>query len=81
MKHFGITVSRIVIKSGNKQQAFDDSVTTYCFIWLGFSDFPRRLPYVSSLCSKAGRETKHLHFYMFSSHLCIVPGLVSHPCY
>lgn len=80
MKHFGITVSRIIIKSGNKQQAFDDLVTTYYFIWLGFSNFSRCLLYVCSRCSKR-RERQNICIFMFSSHLCIVPRLMIQSCY
>lgn len=74
MKHFGITVSRIIIKSGNKQQAFDDLVTTYYFIWLGFSNFPRCLPYVGSRCSKR-RERQNICIFICFPAICVLsPG-------
>lgn len=70
MKHFGITVSRLIIKSGNKLQAFDDLVATYYFIWLGFSNFPHCLPYVSSQCSMRGERQNICIFICFPA-ICV----------
>lgn len=78
MKHVGITVSRSVIKSGNKQQAFDDLVTT--FYLAGLQSFSTLPPVCLQSLLKEGRETKHLQFYKFSSHSCIVSGLLIRWC-
>lgn len=69
MKHFGITLSRIIIKFGNKQQAFHDLVTTYYFIWCSFSNFSRRFLHGSSRCSKRGARQNICIFISFPAIL------------
>lgn len=57
-----------VIKSGNTQQAFDDSVATYYFIWCGFDKFPLCLPYIFSGCSK----TQNICIFICFLAICVL---------